>query len=250
MEDQHTFLDPPPPYRAHSNSAYYLSDNDSWPSSYYRNSPRVDLAKFYHDILEASAGNNSNNSSDEHNISECSQEVTNPNRDRRVTFSEEAPQVFEYEAEYDTPKQSVHGRSLDDGWPGRAKSAMKSSAFIDFKSKIEAKLSAVNDDSELISEIKNMDYQNGGGYYRYRKSPLVQRLSLRPIPNQNYCTDEDNELSSPCDSPPPETPKDNQHLEFHSRSSSTSSSSSSLSSIPNRMSWLRSFKLKSNTRSK
>ncbi|KAI8066236.1 uncharacterized protein B0P05DRAFT_553498 [Gilbertella persicaria] len=44
-------------------------------------------------------------------------------------------------------------RLLDEGWPGRAKLAESSDGFMDFKSKIEARLSAVNDPS-LVSQLQ------------------------------------------------------------------------------------------------
>ncbi|KAI9482888.1 MAG: hypothetical protein EXX96DRAFT_447142, partial [Benjaminiella poitrasii] len=96
---------------------------------------------------------------------------------------------------------------FDDGWPGRTRTAMNTTGFIDFKSKIEAKLGAINDPS-LILEIENnsntIAITNNNShssmfhaYYRHRKSPLVQKLDLRPIPNNTTSSTTTSLLDTP-----------------------------------------------------
>lgn len=209
-------FDTPPPYQAQSNSIYlpdmYMSD---WPSSYYGRSRRIDLAKFYHDILKATSdelettdecedpcsSSVSSNDEDEQavQVDHISETVSEPVNKKTVTFSADPPVIHEYEPEYeDQTTYSYKDHSLfDDGWPGRTKSAMNSTSFMDFKSKIEAKLGAINDPtlvSQLDTCIENVDEGSllcnrpeSSLYsgYRSKKSPSVKRLSLRPIPNSN-----------------------------------------------------------------
>lgn len=191
-------IDTPPPYDM---------DLNAWPSSYYGRTRRIDLEKFYHDILKASSNddpcNDSSSSDEDEQVNHISTTCVTPGSigtagnktNKKVTFSAEPPMVFEYEPEYDQDITKKNGVSLfDDGWPGRTKIAMKSTGFIDFKSKIEAKLGAINDPS-LISQLDTNVSENClmfdqeqsplyRGYYRHRKSPLVQKLNLRPVPNE------------------------------------------------------------------
>jgi hypothetical protein len=254
----------------------YTSDREAWPSSYYRQAPRIDLAKFYQDILKMSIQEQEQeqiqpkNSSDNNN--KLKTKKSKKRRARKVTFSTEPPQVYEYEPEYDddAPSETAVG-FMSEGWPGRTKDAMNTSSFIDFKSKIEAKLGAVND-SSLMTELNNsIKEQESRGFYRHRKSPLVQKLNLRPIPNENFDVPSlvmdttPSPSSSLCDSPG--TPMDgyafptledfSQSASISSSSStSTSSSTSSSSSIgtlksPARAAWLKTFSiLRSPTRTK
>lgn len=227
------FMDsPPPPYKRHADSIY-LSDMDSnaWPSSYYGRTRRIDLAKFYHDILKASSNDNEddvdqcNDSSSDEEGSQISQPGTTStanntiiitgteNQKKHVRFSTEPPMIYEYEAEFDEPV-TTNNTLFDDGWPGRTKKAMNSTGFIDFKSKIEAKLGAINDPS-LISELET-DVQEPSllyrGYYRDRKSPLVQKLNLRPIPNHQPSLIIESPSPSNSFTDSPLTPKDGSPL--------------------------------------
>ncbi|KAI8882656.1 hypothetical protein K501DRAFT_295147 [Backusella circina FSU 941] len=249
----------------------YPSDNEAWPSSYYRQAPRIDLAKFYQDILKKSTQEQDQiqpkNSTKKSNKKLKSKK--NKKRARKVTFSTEPPQIYEYEPEYDhvdAPSDAAVG-FMSEGWPGRAKDAMNTSSFIDFKSKIEAKLCAANDAS-LVTELNNsMKEQESRGFYRHRKSPLVQKLNLRPIPNENFDVPSlvmdttPSPSSSYCDSPG--TPMDGYSLpilenfsQYVSISSSSTSSSSTCSSngtlkSPARVAWLKTFSLlRSPTRTK
>lgn len=233
---QEMMMDSPPPYELEENGLYLSGmDLNAWPSSYYGRTRRIDLAKFYHDILKASTSHD-----DEDHDDQCSEDSTassddeeeainqnnlvgvtslptNSNKKKTVTFTDEAPTVYEYEPEYDLVHHNKSSNNLmfDDGWPGRTKMAMKSTGFIDFKSKIEAKLGAINDPS-LISELDKEDqiplYR---GYYRHRKSPLVNKLNLRPIPNNQPSLLLDN-LPSPSNSytDSPMTPRDIQTIPF------------------------------------
>jgi hypothetical protein len=217
-------FDAPPPYQIHSDSIY-LPDMDmsAWPSSYYGRTRRIDLAKFYHDILKASSNNelvedpcsSSSSSCDEDEQVTIDQPSTTistdcMNKQKRVTFSIDPPSIHEYEPEYDNlPTHSYKDYSLfDDGWPGRTKSAMNSTGFIDFKSKIEAKLGAINDPS-LVSQLDTCNeniHESSLLYnqpeYRRKKSSSVKRLSLRPIPNCHM------NPSLRIDNDSPITPKD------------------------------------------
>ncbi|KAF1801070.1 hypothetical protein FB192DRAFT_1383845 [Mucor lusitanicus] len=129
---------------------------------------------------------------------------------------------------------------------------MKSSGFIDFKSKIEAKLGAINDPSlisQLDSSNANVDestllynQENSPlyrGYYRNRKSPLVKKLNLRPIPNEPSLVLDTSPSPSNSYADSPATPKDGHHLPTLAmgESVSTASSSSSNASVSNR--WLK-----------
>jgi hypothetical protein len=209
-------------------------DSSAWPSSYYGRTRRIDLEKFYQEITKASQP--------------CK---------KRVTFSPDPPKVHEYEAEYDITIKPTNSKLFDDGWPGRTKKAMASTEFMDFKSKIEAKLGAINDASLLVQLDKNnnemIDFSNqeNRGYYRHRKSPLVQKLKLRPIPNPimepNLILDTPSPSSSYTDSPL--TPRDNHALPIMgdylnqsiSSSSSNSTASSSLLSPNGSVRWLKSL---------
>lgn len=288
---QHDLFDTPPPYQEQSDDIY-LPDMDlsAWPSSYYGRTRRIDLAKFYHDILKASSptaapsqeqpeehqqrinrsSSSSSNSSSDSSDSDASEVDTNSlfqqfeqwdligdglstRPKKQVRFASDPPQVFEYEPEY--PLSLIHkDHSLfDDGWPGRTRTAMKSSGYIDFKSKIEAKLGAINH-SSLISQLDssnaNVDestllynQENSSlyrGYYRSRKSPFVEKLNLRPIPNEPTLVLDT--LPSPSNSymDSPATPKDGHHLPILAMGESVltaSSSSSSNASISKR--WLK-----------
>lgn len=231
-------LPSPPPYKENYSPNM---DSNAWPSSYYGRTRRIDLAKFYQNILKESNNNDdhqynnslssgsSSSSEEEEEFEEeydqsnqISQDCTtadNQNKakkHKKVRFSKEPPTVFEYEAEYDDkPTSSI---LFDDGWPGRTKAAMKSTGFIDFKSKIEAKLGAIND-PELISQLDTMVQEPPSyrGYYRDRKSPLVKKLNLRPIPN-------DDSIPSPTHSDySPITPRDGLPLSSVEPSNSTTS---------------------------
>jgi hypothetical protein len=221
MQTQDIF-DPPPPYQPHSDDIYLPDmDMNAWPSSYYGRTRRIDLAKFYHDILKASGNELTNHCEDQCSSSSSSDEEEQVITDqvsatskqdncmnkKSVTFSVDPPIVHEYESEYDNqPIHSYKDHSLfDDGWPGRTKSAMNSTGFMDFKSKIEAKLGAINDPS-LVSQLdtcnENVDessllYNRG---YRGKKSPSVKRLSLRPIPNCNMIEEPSLMMDSPSPS--------------------------------------------------
>ncbi|CAO3691257.1 unnamed protein product [Rhizopus stolonifer] len=117
---------------------------------------------------------------------------------RRVSFSVDPPVVHEYDAE---PKEPI--AFFNEGWCGRAQEAMNSSGFMDFKSKIEAKLSAINNPS-LMSQLDQ--HTQPGSRYKYRKSPLVEPLSLCPEVNE---LENNNESMSPNnDSPVITTPSD------------------------------------------
>lgn len=218
---------------------------DAWPSSYYGRTRRIDLEKFYHDLLKNSNHDESSSDDEEadqvNSISLPSVTSTVTKSPKKVSFSTEPPTVYEYEAEYDEPTRK--GDSLfDDGWPGRTKKAMTSSGFIDFKSKIEAKLGAINDPS-LISQLDTICNEpiNTYGGYRQRKSPLVQKLNLRPIPNNEkllqpslLMDDTPSPSSSYTDSPL--TPRDSYSLLEPSISSASTSSNSILS--PGGSKWL------------
>lgn len=300
MQDQNDILidaAPPPPYQVLADDMYNTPsemDTTAWPSSYYGRSKRIDLAKFYQDILKASTNTTAeecngfiDSSSDEdeqqtlvqnntisvtptHNGMHGKTNVTlstmvkndknSSNKKKRVRFTDQAPIVHEYEPEYDeledttttTKKASSGGGGVslfDEGWPGRTKVAMKSDGFMDFKSKIEAKLGAINDPSLIYqldssnssvnqgSLLFNCQAQDGEqteegssnsyrGYYRHRKSPLVKKLNLKPIPNSSKLVEEEeekptvvavkppslmNDIPSPSNSytDSPITPKDN-----------------------------------------
>ncbi|CAO3610362.1 unnamed protein product [Mucor hiemalis] len=278
QHEENILIDAPPPYQLQS-EGIYLPDMDmnAWPSTYYGRSRRIDLAKFYHDILKASTNDDqcnsdssSGNSSDEdEQVNQirlsrvtATQEKSKKSTTKKVTFTEAAPTIYEYEAEYDSPTKAMKTGSsslFDDGWPGRTKNAMESSGFMDFKSKIEAKLGAINDPS-LISELdksnENVDESSllynqeesplFRGYYRHRKSPLVKKLNLRPVPN----TEQQHQPSLMEDTPSPSnsytespvTPKDSYSIPLlgdvpqQPSSSSTSSNSSVLS--PGGSKWL------------
>ncbi|KAI7895163.1 uncharacterized protein EV154DRAFT_477612 [Mucor mucedo] len=221
---------------------------DAWPSSYYGRTRRIDLEKFYHDLLKNSNHDESSSDDEEDeqvnhiSVVGVTSTITKTKSTKKVSFSTEPPTVYEYEAEYDEPTRK--GDSLfDDGWPGRTKKAMKSSGFIDFKSKIEAKLGAINDPS-LISQLDticNEPITTTYGGYRQRKSPLVQKLNLRPIPNSEKLVqpsllmdDTPSPSSSYTDSPL--TPRDSYSLLEPSVSSASTSSSSILS--PGGSKWL------------
>ncbi|KAI8975710.1 hypothetical protein BDF20DRAFT_837076 [Mycotypha africana] len=283
QQQQQPLFPPPPPYDAHGNEIYLSEmDSNAWPSSYYGRTRRIDLAKFYFDILKASSDEIdkvnhqqqqqcddlcSSSSDEEEQISI----IQKPKSVKKVTFSKEPPTIFEYEPEYDktatmlytssnnmtynhTPVSYKNNSLFDEGWPGRTKKAMNSAGFIDFKSKIEAKLGAVNDPALLLALDKNNETilklaedkddnddkvicsttmvdrelsQDSRGYYRHRKSPLVQSLNLQPILNTNCVvsaattttTDDDPGLltdNSPSPSisytDSPITPKDSQDL--------------------------------------
>ncbi|KAI7903883.1 uncharacterized protein BX663DRAFT_505556 [Cokeromyces recurvatus] len=207
------------------NTLYNETEMDltAWPSSYYGKTRRIDLAKFYQDILKAS------------NIKE-------KKAIKKVRFSTDPPTVYEYEAEYDNMNATTKSVFFDDGWPGRARKAMNTTGFIDFKTKIEAKLGAINDPS-LISELEKNHNDNTlfRGYYRHRKSPLVQKLNLRPIPNTNN-TMLDTPLS--CMEESPITPEDSQeipNLSFINENNITQSSSLSFTTSSNNPKWLKSI---------
>lgn len=212
-------------------------DSSAWPSSYYGRTRRIDLEQFYKDILRASAPTT----------------ITK----KKVTFSPDPPTVHEYEPEYDLLPRVTSSKLFDDGWPGRAKKAMASTEFMDFKSKIEAKLGAINDPSLLV-QLQDKDneiiHQENRGYYRHRKSPLVQKLNLRPIPNPimnepSLIMDTPSPSSSYTDSPL--TPKDNHAIptlpimgdlnQSVSSSSSNSTASSSLLSPNGSVRWFKSL---------
>lgn len=184
---------------------------DAWPSSYYGRTRRIDLEKFYHDVLKASNDESSNNSSsDEDELSVTNRSFRtsssgNTTITKKVTFCTKPPVVFEYEPEYEQEDITKTHELFDDGWPGRTKTAMNSTGFIDFKSKIEAKLGAINDPS-LISQLDTLcNKEPVYCGYRNRKSPLVQKLNLRPIPNEkpqpNLMDDTPSPSSSYTDSP-------------------------------------------------
>lgn len=277
-------FDSPPPYQTQADGIY-LPDMDlnAWPSSYYGRTRRIDLAKFYHDILKASSpdvgalteqqqaeDHQCINSGSSSTSSDTSDEEESPllqqfdqwdhigdkltaaatKQKKQVRFSLDPPMVFEYEPEYPLPLTNKDHSLFDDGWPGRTKTAMKSSGFIDFKSKIEAKLGAVNDPSlisQLDSSNANVDestllYNQEDsplyrGYYRNRKSPLVQKLNLRPIPNEPSLILDTSPSPSNSYTDSPVTPKDNHHLPLLSMGESISTTSSSSNSSTNR--WLK-----------
>jgi hypothetical protein len=309
-------IDSPPPYQLQADGIYLPEmDSNAWPSSYYGRTRRIDLAKFYHDILKASTNEEDqecigfiDSSSDEEEQQQLNQNntisVTTTNNgingtsatamaennkhkkvDKKVRFSEEAPMIYEYEPEYDElttetkKKANLGGVSLfDEGWPGRTKVAMKSDGFMDFKAKIEAQLGAINDPSlisqldssnESIDESTLMCNQEESplyrGYYRHRKSPLVEKLNLRPIPNakQEESRQQQEQPSLVMDDTPspsnsytdsPITPKDNYTilppLVNEPSISSTSSTTSSILS-PGGSKWLNRTlsKLRSNSTS-
>lgn len=283
-------FDTPPPYQEQADGIY-LPDMDlnAWPSSYYGRTRRIDLAKFYHDILKASgpdavaastqdqtdgqdhqrinrsSSSSSNSSSSDSDASDAESSSllqqfdqwdligdrlsTKPKK--QVRFTADPPQVFEYEPEYPLPLISKDHSLFDDGWPGRTKTAMKSSGFIDFKSKIEAKLGAINDPSlisQLDSSNANVDesrllynQENSPlyrGYYRNRKSPLVKKLNLRPIPNEPTLVLDASPSPSNSYIDSPATPRDGHHLPMLAMGESISTaSSSSNASASNR--WLK-----------
>lgn len=279
-------FDTPPPYQEQADGIY-LPDMDlsAWPSSYYGRTRRIDLAKFYHDILKASSPAASTQDEQDHqriNRSSSSSSNSSSSSDsdtsdadsnsllqqfdqwdhigdglsarpkKQVRFTSDPPQVFEYEPEYPLPQIHKDHSLFDDGWPGRTKTAMKSSGFIDFKSKIEAKLGAINDPSlisQLDSSNANVDestllynQENSPlyrGYYRNRKSPLVKKLNLRPIPNEPSLVLDTSPSPSNSYADSPATPKDGHHLPTLAmgESVSTASSSSSNASVSNR--WLK-----------
>ncbi|KAI8084545.1 uncharacterized protein BX664DRAFT_387272 [Halteromyces radiatus] len=82
-------------------------DTSAWPSSYYGRCKRVDLEKFFQKVQQEHA--------------ELERQQQN-NNGRQVRFSTEAPQIFEYEAEYDTFDRLVSniGQSKDI-WPSYAR---------------------------------------------------------------------------------------------------------------------------------
>ncbi|KAG1147635.1 hypothetical protein G6F37_003900 [Rhizopus arrhizus] len=124
---------------------------------------------------------------------------------RQVSFSLDPPLIYEYEPEYDQPMPSVS--FFDEGWPGRAKKAMDSTGFIDFKSKIEAKLSAINH-PVLMSQLESDQSVQPSllsSRYRGRKSPLVEPLSFCAEQDES---DTDSSLSPTIDSPLIATPSD------------------------------------------
>lgn len=124
---------------------------------------------------------------------------------RQVSFSLDPPLIYEYEPEHDQPMPSVS--FFDEGWPGRAKKAMDSTGFIDFKSKIEAKLSAINHPG-LMSQLesdRSVQPSLLSSRYRDRKSPLVEPLSFCPEQDES---DTDSSLSPTIDSPLVATPSD------------------------------------------
>ncbi|KAI9247635.1 hypothetical protein BY458DRAFT_527089 [Sporodiniella umbellata] len=123
---------------------------------------------------------------------------------KKVTFSSQPPTVYEYEAESEYREPIAH-TFFNEGWCGRAKEAMSTTGFMDFKSKIEAQLGAINHPS-LMSQL---DQQPPGllftSHYKNRKSPLVQPLSLCA---ESELDSDDGSLSSSNDSPTITTPSD------------------------------------------
>lgn len=296
-------FDTPPPYQEQADGIY-LPDMDlnAWPSSYYGRTRRIDLAKFYHDILKASSpaavastqdepdeqdhqriNRSSSSSSNSSSSSSSSESDTTSDADsnsllqqfdqwdhigdefltrpkKQVRFTSDPPEVFEYEPEYPLPLIHKDHSLFDDGWPGRTKTAMKSSGFIDFKSKIEAKLGAINDPSlisQLDSSNANVDestllynQENSPlyrGYYRNRKSPLVKKLNLRPIPNEPTLVLDASPSPSNSYIDSPATPKDGHHLPILSMGESISTTSSSSSaSVSSR--WLKTLSRIRNTK--
>ncbi|GAN04591.1 hypothetical protein MAM1_0068c04052 [Mucor ambiguus] len=287
-------FDTPPPYQEQADGIY-LPDMDlsAWPSSYYGRTRRIDLAKFYHDILKASgpaavaaATSGQTDEQDHQRINRSSSSSSNSSSDssssdsdtsdadsnsllqqfdkwdhignglstkpkKQVRFTSDAPQVFEYEPEYPLPQIHKDHSLFDDGWPGRTKTAMKSSGFIDFKSKIEAKLGAINDPSlisQLDSSNANVDestllynQENSPlyrGYYRNRKSPLVKKLNLRPIPNEPTLVLDTSPSPSNSYIDSPATPKDGHHLPMLAMGESISTASSS-SNVSVSSRWLK-----------
>ncbi|KAI8352488.1 hypothetical protein BD560DRAFT_408781 [Blakeslea trispora] len=169
MQTSLDLLDPPPPYEAHADNTLCTPDTNfaAWPSDYYRKTRRIDLEQFYHEVLQASIHHteelhinhprqrNSSDSCSSATTDDDSIEHTILSKPKQVTFCPNPPVVHEYEPEYDTTDNVIQkptGFKFDEGWPGRAKIAIKSSGFLDFKSKIEARLSAVNDAS-VMSQI-------------------------------------------------------------------------------------------------
>ncbi|KAI8366459.1 hypothetical protein EDC96DRAFT_508158 [Choanephora cucurbitarum] len=213
MQASLDLIDPPPPYEAYAESPFCASDTNfsAWPSDYYRKTRRIDLEQFYHDVLQASIQQTSEdisyprNSSDSYS-SATTDESISYSKPKQVTFCPNPPVVYEYEPEYDDTDnidsdviQKPTGFKFDEGWPGRAKRASTSSGFLDFKSKIEAQLSAVNDAS-VMSQINantadlnhsppltTLPNYHPKGFLDFRSvlNPC-QQDSPKPEPNQDH----------------------------------------------------------------
>ncbi|KAI8978579.1 hypothetical protein BDB01DRAFT_837220 [Pilobolus umbonatus] len=127
-------------------------------------------------------------------------------KQKKVTF-DLTPTVYEYEPEYDTVQPT--NTLMIEGWPGKTKDAMKSVGFIDFKSKIEAKLSALND-ADLISQLEQNDQDPPTSIFE-RRFPRLNLIPVSTAGNETPGLLPDN-TPSPSNSvtDTPSTPKDDQ----------------------------------------
>lgn len=147
----------------------------------------------------------------QHNTNKVSLPIDNPQEEtiakRKVSFSLDPPTVHEYEPEYDALPEIKSACFFDDGWPGRAKQAMTSDSFMDFKARIEAKLSATNSSSLMIELNQSSNSSSSSpllsnSLYKHKKNPLVQSLELCPETE----TDGSDSSSSPSNESPITTP--------------------------------------------
>ncbi|KAG0189357.1 hypothetical protein DFQ28_003525 [Apophysomyces sp. BC1034] len=144
------------------------TDSTAWPSTYYGKTRRIDLAKFYQDVLLASQQQPTTPP-----LKKKSSIKRRPTNGRRVSFANGPPTVHEYEAEHD-PADLFCTPALE-CWPRN---------YQEFKEQAQKDNLTLLVDTSALCDPSSPPR---------RRSRRPHRLDLRPIRNANYTPKQEKE---------------------------------------------------------